>query len=184
MACLVSWISADYLLTTPGRHPDDRRSWTVGPDWPNSGEIDIIEGANQAAENLMSLHTAGNCTVAGSGESGTLVTNNCFVDGVDQPINSGCAVRNSPSIHSFGKDFNSRQGGVYAMEWTSKAIKIWFFPRGSIPASISAGRPDPATFGTPAANFQGSCDIESHFANQKLVRVAFNKKPLWLMRYG
>lgn len=117
----------------------------------------------------MSLHTAGNCTIAGSGQSGTLVTNNCFVDAVDQPTNSGCAVQISPNINSFGKAFNSRQGGVYAMEWTSKAIKIWFFPRGSIPASIWARQPDPTKFGTPAANFQGSCDIDSRIAHQKLV---------------
>ncbi len=35
--------------------------WTLGPDWPNNGEIDIIEGVNSGAyqkfKNLMSLHT-------------------------------------------------------------------------------------------------------------------------------
>lgn len=28
-----------------------------GPDWPNNGEIDIIEGANRATRNLISAHT-------------------------------------------------------------------------------------------------------------------------------
>ncbi len=31
--------------------------WTLGPNWPSNGEIDIIEGVNNAATNLMSLHT-------------------------------------------------------------------------------------------------------------------------------
>ena len=59
------------------------------------------------------------------------------------------------------------------MEWTSTAIKIWFFPRDRIPASIiEAGGdigPDPSTFGVPVANFQGSCDIDAHFYNHSLV---------------
>ncbi|KAI9875363.1 MAG: hypothetical protein M1830_008581 [Pleopsidium flavum] len=143
--------------------------WTVGPDWPNNGEIDIFEGVNQATNNLMSMHTSKNCTVAGSGETGTLVTNDCFVNAAGQPGNSGCGVT-SAYTDSYGTGFNNGQGGVYATEWTSDAIKIWFFPRGSIPASIRAGVPDTTTFGTPAANFQGSCDINSHFADQQIVR--------------
>ena len=179
MARLVSCANAHCPETLTRIFTDSSYSWTVGPDWPNSGEIDIVEGANQAAENLMSLHTTKNCTVAGSGESGTLITNNCFVDAVDQPINSGCAVRSLPNVNSFGAGFNSGRGGVYAMEWTSKAIKIWFFPRGSIPASITTGRPDPTTFGLPAANFEGSCDIDSRFLHQKLVSPD-RKVILWL----
>lgn len=31
--------------------------WTLGPNWPSNGEIDIIEGVNNADDNLMSLHT-------------------------------------------------------------------------------------------------------------------------------
>jgi len=132
--------------------------------------VDILEGANQATENRMSLHTGGNCTVTGSGETGTLVTKNCFAYAAGQDANAGCAVLPSSSIPSYGTEFNSQQGGVFAMEWTSIAIKIWFFPRGSIPASIRAGRPHPAAFGTPAANFQARC-IDSYFAPQKLVSL-------------
>ena len=148
-------------------------SWTVGPDWPNNGEIDMIESANQATENLISLHTSENCTVAGSGQTGILVTNDCFVDAVGQPINSGCGMTSAYG-EPYGTAFNNGQGGVYAMEWTSKAIKIWFFARNSIPASISAGAPDPTKFGTPTANFQGSCEIDSHIAHQKIVRLERN----------
>ena len=31
--------------------------WTVGPNWPESGEIDIVEGANNSTMNRMTLHT-------------------------------------------------------------------------------------------------------------------------------
>lgn len=31
--------------------------WTLGPDWPNNGEIDIIEGVNSELVNSMALHT-------------------------------------------------------------------------------------------------------------------------------
>lgn len=31
--------------------------WMYGPDWPASGEIDIIEGANQVTKNIISGHT-------------------------------------------------------------------------------------------------------------------------------
>ncbi len=31
--------------------------WTVGPSWPQSGEIDIIEGINNSTTNQMTLHT-------------------------------------------------------------------------------------------------------------------------------
>ena len=69
-------------------------------------------------------------------------------------------------------NFNRASGGVYAMEWTSTAIRIWFFTRDEVPASISAADgngPDPSTFGDPVANFQGSCDIDAHFFNHSMV---------------
>lgn len=69
-----------------------------------------------------------------------------------------------------GTDFNADGGGVYAMEWTSAAIKIWFFPREQIPASLKGPiPPDPTTFGTPDANFAGGCDIDKFFFNHSLI---------------
>jgi hypothetical protein len=70
---------------------------------------------------------------------------------------------------SFGTPFNDIGGGVYATEWTSEYIRIWFFPRDSIPSDIEAGMPDPSTWGLPQANFQGSCDIDSHFHDHQIV---------------
>ncbi|PYH50049.1 glycoside hydrolase family 16 protein [Aspergillus saccharolyticus JOP 1030-1] len=142
--------------------------WLLGSDWPNNGEIDIIEGVNQQTNDLMTLHTSDGCTINNSGFTGTLVTSNCYVYAADQSSNAGCGITSSSS-QSFGSPFNSLGGGVYATEWTSSAINIWFFPRGSIPADITSGSPIPSTWGTPAASFAGSCDIDSHFNAMQIV---------------
>jgi len=139
--------------------------WSLGPDWPSNGEIDIIEGVNTNNKNLMSLHTSNNCTTAGANETGVLITSNCFID----KANTGCGVQ-SATTSSYGSGFNSAGGGVYAMEWTSTAIRIWFFRRTAVPASIIANDPNPAKdFGRPTANFQGSCEIDDHFAKHNII---------------
>ena len=38
--------------------------WTVGPNWPNSGEIDVIEGVNQQSYDVTTLHTGTHCDFA------------------------------------------------------------------------------------------------------------------------
>lgn len=81
---------------------------------------------------------------------------------------TGCTTSDART-NSYGTGFNDNGGGVYAMEWTSTAIKVWFFPRGSIPSSISAGNPDVVSFGQPVANLAGSCDLDTHFFNHSLV---------------
>ena len=54
-----------------------------GPDWPESGEIDIIEGANTAVENLMSGHTVSGCTLPSTGGyTGTQGNTDCTSPGV------------------------------------------------------------------------------------------------------
>jgi hypothetical protein len=60
-------------------------------------------------------------------------------------------------------------GGVFATQWTSDFIRIWFFPRNAVPLDIAEGTPDPTTWGFPQANFQGSCDIDKKFANHKII---------------
>ncbi|KAF2400431.1 hypothetical protein EJ06DRAFT_430356 [Trichodelitschia bisporula] len=139
--------------------------WTLGPNWPNNGEIDIIEGVSLNTNNAMTLHTTPNCTIAGSGMTGTLQTNNCaYYPG----YNVGCSITD-PSTQNHGYNFNDNSGGVYATEWTSSYIRIWFFPRGFVPSSITSGAPDVSQFGTPTALFQGNCQIDNHFANHQMV---------------
>ncbi|KAI9669902.1 MAG: hypothetical protein M1831_006937 [Alyxoria varia] len=140
--------------------------WTFGPNWPFQGEIDILEGVNVQGTNLMTLHTGEGCTTAGADQSADLLTSNCWQQAPDQD-NSGCG--NADKTAASYSEFNQNGGGVYAMEWTDSAIKIWFFPRSIIPQDISSGKPKPSSWGTPAANFQGGCDIPSHFSDHRII---------------
>jgi len=141
--------------------------WTFGPNWPASGEIDIIEGVNQQATDAITLHTSSGCTMSGSGSaSGSILQNGDCNAGNG---NTGCST-STASTQGFGAGFNAIGGGVYAMEWTSSAIEVYFFPRNAIPADITSGSPNPAGWGTPTASFSGSgCSIDSHFMNHNII---------------
>ncbi|KAK5941192.1 hypothetical protein PMZ80_006469 [Knufia obscura] len=153
--------------------------WTVGPDWPSSGEIDIIEGVNTQQHNAITLHTGPGCSIAetspntGSSNaaalfSGSVSTPNCDINAQGQSKNAGCSIATSDTAN-YGNGLNANQGGVYATEWTSDVIRTWYFPRGSIPADME-NSPNPSAWGTPLAAFHStSCDIESAFKNQQIV---------------
>lgn len=87
-----------------------------GPNWPITGEIDIVEGVNNYTNNQATVHTNVGCTIPSSSGSalsisGTVVGGtNCAAD---QTGNQGCGVRASTS-NSFGAAFNNNGGGVYA----------------------------------------------------------------------
>lgn len=151
--------------------------WLVGPNWPNEGEIDIIEGVNANANNAMTLHTSDGCTITDDGGfTGTLGTTNCYVDAAGQSANAGCSIENQ-NTQSYGTGFNDIGGGVIATEWTSTDINIWFFPRGTTPADVTNGDPDPSSWKEPVAQYQGGCDIDSHFQNQQIVSSTFPPIP-------
>ncbi|KAI4117239.1 MAG: hypothetical protein LQ338_007586 [Usnochroma carphineum] len=128
--------------------------WTTGPNWPSSGEIDIIEGVNTGAQNQVVLHTGDGCTLAGGSCQG----------------GSGCPVKLAGS-NNYGTDFNNANGGVYATEWTSGSVNIWFFPRGSIPSDIASSNPNPSSWGAATASYVGgdNCNIDQHFMNNNIV---------------
>lgn len=125
--------------------------WMTGPNWPNSGEIDIIEGVGKNTENQMTMHTNDGCSLAGGSCQG----------------NSGCFQRGGP----YADTLNGQNGGIYAMEWTSDAIRIFFFSHGSAPADINSDSPNPSNWGNPVGTFQGgsSCTIDDHFMNHNIV---------------
>jgi hypothetical protein len=138
--------------------------WTFGPNWPASGEIDIIEGVNSQSTDSITLHTSAGCTMSSSGAltSSTLANTDCNAGNAGTGCSFGTA-----STQGYGAGFNALGGGVYAMEWTSSAIEVYFFPRNAIPGDITSGNPDPTSWGTPTASFSGSgCEIDSHFMNQ------------------
>ncbi|KAL5606093.1 hypothetical protein BROUX41_006137 [Berkeleyomyces rouxiae] len=139
--------------------------WTFGPNWPNSGAIDIIEGVNLDRHVQSSLHTGPNCVITNTGSArGTfLVDPDCDSNG-----KNGCAQRTKAP---FGAAFNTAKGGVFAMDWTADHIAIYWFPRNAIPEDITAEKPNPATWGLPVARFNGGegCDIDSAFVNNNIV---------------
>ncbi|CAE7208322.1 unnamed protein product [Rhizoctonia solani] len=131
--------------------------WSNGPNWPNGGEIDIVEGVNDYQANQASLHTKSGCTIPEQyGSSGTLAASlNCAAD---ETGNQGCGQLNSKP-NNYGKAFNDNGGGVYAMKWDKSGISIYFFPRDQIPSDIDNEAPRPDTWGTPTGNWPAqSCD--------------------------
>ncbi|KAG9314549.1 concanavalin A-like lectin/glucanase domain-containing protein [Chiua virens] len=135
--------------------------WTNGPNWPDDGEIDIVEGVNNYTDNQATIHTNVGCSIPTS-NSTLLGVTGTVVGGTDcsaaQSNDAGCGMR-SPSNTSFGSGFNSVNGGVYAMYWVnSVGIKVWYFQRGSIPNDITAGAPQPQNWPTPMGFWPNSTD--------------------------
>ena len=126
----------------------------VGPSWPNNGEIDIIEGINLQAQDAITMHSGPSCSMIGKSCDG----------------GNGCSTQvGGPT--SYGDGFNNNGGGIYAMEWTSDYINVYFFPHSNAPADVSGTAPDPTTWGTPTASFVGgsTCDIDANFQNNNIV---------------
>ncbi|KAI1264204.1 glycoside hydrolase family 16 protein [Xylariaceae sp. FL1019] len=141
-----------------------------GTLWPAGGEVDIIEGANTAQRNLFSAHTEPGCQNPSTGFTGVQGPDDCSED-----INNiGCNYA-APVVDSatYGDAFNAAGGGVYALEWDSEFLKIWHFPRSTVPNDIKMApmvKPNPSSWGLPQAVFGGSsCDPDPYFYNMSLV---------------
>jgi hypothetical protein len=143
--------------------------WTIGPDWPDYGEIDIIENVNSATANAMTLHTANGCTITNTGGfSGQLKTTNCYIGAQNQAVNAGCGIAATANT-TYGSGFNAVNGGVYAMEWTATGITVWYFQRNQIPSDITSGNPNPSSWSNPQAKFGGGCNFQTMFQNQTII---------------
>jgi hypothetical protein len=149
--------------------------WSVGPNWPEAGEIDICEGVNNQRTNQYTLHSGsadGTCTLDNtvSSSSAKLFTSNvlgtqCESSGTND---AGCGF-SDPDPTSFGNGFNDAFGGVFAHLWDSTGIKAWHFARNQIPSDITAKNPNPTSWPTPAAAWSSqTCDINTHFFNHVL----------------
>lgn len=94
----------------------------------SAGEIDIVEGVNDQTSNQMTLHSSKgpriNKATTSKHFTGEIVTEDCDVKAPGQSNNAGCAIADDTGL-TFGTNFNTNGGGVYATEWTSQFIKIW-----------------------------------------------------------
>ncbi|KAF5376167.1 hypothetical protein D9757_009320 [Collybiopsis confluens] len=147
--------------------------WTMGPKWPDDGEIDIIEGINLMPSNQMALHTTSGCfhNYTPPNQIGETLMTDC-----SSP--SGCTVGELQQ-NSFQSGFAEMGGGVFAAQFDVAGSN--FVPSGSgaqrpnIPASItqadSTSPIDISQWGPPSANYLASdqCNITEFFTPQKLV---------------
>ncbi|KAK7414686.1 hypothetical protein QQX98_006454 [Neonectria punicea] len=136
-------------------------------NWPDNGEIDVMEATNNATDgNQMTLHTTDQCSMnVRRKETGKALKKNC---NHEKNSNAGCGVEADDD--SYGTSFNSDGGGVMAMEWRDAGIRMWQWARSSIPSDITNQTPDPSTWGTALADFPSTnCDIGSHFKNNSIV---------------
>jgi len=142
--------------------------WSVGPNWPHGGEVDILEGTQDQPTNQYTLHTSEGCTL--STDNIRVVSNVLGKQCASRPNNNaGCGFLDTDS-RTYGHGFNLIAGGVYAHLWDNSGIKIWHFPRSSIPSDIVARNPNPTSWGRPAAFFSSSsCDMGKHFFDHSLV---------------
>ncbi|KAF9891438.1 hypothetical protein FE257_003904 [Aspergillus nanangensis] len=142
--------------------------WLTDPsNWPHNGEIDVVETNNKATDgNAVTLHTSGDCNMkVKRKQTGSPQFSTCKNS---TNSNAGCGVKAEPD--SYGEAFNSRGGGVYALELRDAGIRAWYFHRDAIPSDIVAGNPDPSTWGTALADFPNTnCDISAHFRNQSII---------------
>ncbi|KAG2128599.1 glycoside hydrolase family 16 protein [Suillus clintonianus] len=148
--------------------------WTVGPNWPLAGEIDIVEGVNNQDTNQMTLHTGTNqtCIVenmqsTANRYTGQILGTNCYSTGHHD---SGCGIEDTDT-RSFGYGFNNAEGGVFALLWdNSTGMSMWHFARADIPADLIAQTPKPSTWGTPAGFWSSqTCDMSTNFYDQKMI---------------
>ncbi|EJU03692.1 glycoside hydrolase family 16 protein [Dacryopinax primogenitus] len=141
--------------------------WTVGPNWPNGGEIDIIESVNDATNNQMTLHTGAGCTQSNNNAIlGQVLTTTCDAN-VNE--NSGCGIHD-PSSTSSGAGLAQAGGAVFATILDESGVKIWRFDRSNVPADINNGNPSPGTWGPPVAQWSsGTCNPSQFIVEQQIV---------------
>ncbi|KAF9497127.1 glycoside hydrolase family 16 protein [Pleurotus eryngii] len=145
--------------------------WSVGPNWPSAGEIDVLEGVHNSPTNHYTLHTSPGCTLSTNNPGNTffeasIVNTECASSGDN---NAGCGLRDTDA-RSYGEGFNRAGGGVFAHMWGSDGIKIWHFARNEIPQDIKDNKPKPSAWPTPSAFFASdTCDVNQHFHDHTLV---------------
>jgi hypothetical protein len=128
---------------------------TDAENWPDHGEIDVVEGVNYQSRAKTALHTSDQCsmfahvdlqtsmtghwdratglpdTFTGQPDLNTsLPADNCYVLTPHQWANQGC-VAVADKEDTIGPGLNKARGGVYALEWDPAMgyIRSWVFPK-------------------------------------------------------
>jgi hypothetical protein len=139
--------------------------WMVGPKWPTDGEIDIIEGVNQMDHNQITIHTKpGFVPKIGPQTGAKSALNDCGGNNGDL----GCGA-NTVRSEAWGSAFNKAGGGVYAMMWTTSAIKVWHWKHNEVPKDAKGNSPNPNGWSTPVASWSGADFGPSTFNNMNIV---------------
>ncbi|KAF9044712.1 glycoside hydrolase family 16 protein [Hymenopellis radicata] len=148
--------------------------WTLGSGtWPQTGEIDIIEGVHDNSHNQIAWHTQSGCYLNPNASfTGTVVqsngVNNTNCDGTANS-NSGCGITEW-SRASYGPYFDQQGGGVFAMKWDENGIAIYSFYRVAVPKDIDEGSPTPSSWGIADAFLDPEyCDPISNFVNHSVI---------------
>lgn len=119
--------------------------WTANlNNWPNGGEIDILEGVNNQQYNHYGFHVGGTCSQSGANQTGYAEITDC---NVYDNGNAGCGGW-AASSNTYGDGMNDVNGGVYAMDWREEGIRIWYFEPDAVPEDICNGNPTTSGWGT------------------------------------
>ncbi|BGP44227.1 hypothetical protein JCM10450v2_000038 [Rhodotorula kratochvilovae] len=147
--------------------------WSTGDNWPAGGEMDLVEYVSRQSMNGMSVHTTTGCWAGSSGYTGeAMMTDasqalNCDSDATDA---QGCGFRTKEN-HTAGLGANYGMGGVYALEWATSGIKMWYFPRSEIPSDLKRKNPEPSSWKKPTLFVdEANCSpISNYFSAQTWV---------------
>lgn len=155
--------------------------WSSGPNWPDAGEIDILEGCHDDVNDQTTLHTNDGCDMSGVNATaftgswgkttdGSANATNCYIKAPNQYDNTGCGIVDN-SAQSFGAPFNANKGGNVAAVWDNEGVRVFRWPRGTAPADVSnRTTPQPSSWGVPVARFDfgASCD-STHFHDHQII---------------
>jgi hypothetical protein len=164
--------------------------WTYGlqRQWPDAGEIDIIEAINGMDKNQIALHSLPGCmkTEVSGHQTGVTLETNCSTG-------KGCIVQETKP-NSYGAGFAKAGGGAYAMQFAPSGIYIWFWSvspstryhsrcsetllffwqRPDIPSNLknatSSSKIDTGLWGIPTAAYPSTaCNFSYYFPPQNMV---------------
>jgi len=147
--------------------------WTLGSGtWPQTGEIDIIEGVHANEHNQVTWHTNPGCNLTPTANfTGSITEQNGqpYLDCEGGATFPGCGILEW-SKSSYGPAFDAQGGGVFAMKWDQDGISVWSFYRVAVPQDIIDGNPDPSKWPTPVATLApDNCNPLQYFQNHSIV---------------